>query len=150
MPDQKDINAAWLQSLDSNAGKITMLVPPKRIASLRKPYDYELPARECREMLQEAKAILKPFDTLLQCKLVDSKPTKYGCRVNLFLLGYRPGYCGEATRGLTVEQWQEATDKLRVHLVASLPDAMIYIDPWSSEKKFQARFETYVLFPELA
>jgi len=58
--------------------------------------------------------------------------------------------CGDPSKGITQEQWdaccQQTADTLKKYLGANV---LPYIEPWSSSKKFQMRFDTYIKFQEL-
>ena len=149
MPDQTNLNAMWRQTFNSNIGIITMLVAPKRASTLRKPYQYSMPAKQCRQLTQTINTVLKAFSGLQHAGM-DAKRTKYGCRLNIFALGYRPGYTGDQS-GIDANQWASCTQQVLDALKQTLgDDVALYVEPWSATNKFQARFETYVLFPELA
>lgn len=147
--NQQSINQAWKQELQTNVGSVTFLVPPQRNSGLRKPYQYKTTTAEFRGLKQGLKIIASQFGDNLQCDLVDSKPVTYGARLNCFLLGYKPGYTGGNT-GVTCDQWGKVTTELCARLKQSLgDDVLVYVEPWTAERKFQARFETYVMFSEL-
>lgn len=148
--NQEQTNQAWKQTIQPERGpSITILVPPVRNSGLRKPYQYQTTTAEFRKLKQDAKTIAEQFGNNLQCAGVDSKPVTYGARLDIFLLGYKPGHTGTTT-GVTRAQWEKVTTELCDRLKQSLgEDIAVYIEPWTAERKFQARFETYIMFEEL-
>ena len=147
-PEQKERNDSWLQ----DAGMITFLCPPERPTppGLRKPYQYILPIAETKKLLEELKTAIKPFDKpKLQMGGAYKKGLSRGIRLNIFLLGYYPGACGNLNEGITKEDWETVTKNVYDILVKYLPDACPYIEDWRTERKFQFRFETYIAFQEL-
>lgn len=147
--NQQQSNQAWQQEAQTNVGSVTFLVPPQRNSGLRKPYQYKTTTADFTRLKTELKTISTQFGFRLQCDLVDTKPVKYGSRLDCFLLGYAPGYVG-GLRGITREEWEKITTELCARLKQSLgDDVSVYVEPWTAERKFQARFETYVMFAEL-
>jgi hypothetical protein len=146
MKTQDEINKLWLQSYSSPVGTIVQLVPPTRtVPGLRKPYQYELPAPTIAALKATLRVVVHPYKLLLQCELVEFKALAHGVRLNLFLLGYRPGFCGDPSKGITAAQWDICTQSVRVVLDDALgEDTPVYVEPWNPDAKFQARFETYI------
>lgn len=144
--NQSEINAEWHQQLDSNVGKIGMLVQPRHVTpGLRKPYEWELEWDMLEALVLALRGIANSRTKWLQCALVEAKRLAFGRRVKIFLLGYRPGFCGPTeAEGITADQWQLTGDAVRLALKV-LPDAKPYIEEWSAEKKFQLRFEAYIM-----
>lgn len=147
MKTQQETNAEWTRTVPSNIGPIGILVPPQSNSGLRRPYHYERSIGECRSLEMDLKSIMSGFKQKLQCALLDLKAVKYGRRVQIFALGYRPGLCGDEHVGITDDQWQEFAGAIASRLRQSLGDEVsVYVEPWSDTKKFQLRFETYILY----
>lgn len=137
-------NDKWRQKLQGSIGEVEILVPPTRNSGLRKPYQFELTQQQMDELVSQLR---EEFDRVpkgrLQYGYVDFKPVKYGIRLDLFALGYRRG---DQNTGITAREWRRLTGALRIIVKSMLgDDAAVYIEPFSSERKFQARFETYIL-----
>lgn len=151
MKTQEQTNAEWHQTFESNAGQCTLLVKPARIVpGLRKPYEYEVTAQDARNLIADLNATLRHNKQLLQCGLVDKKTVTYGIRFNLFLLSYRRGLVSDSAAGCSPGQWQAITEAVVQRIKATLgDDCPVYVEPWTPDAKFQARFETYIKFREL-
>ena len=116
--------------------------PPR----LKKPYEYQATRPEFEATYKALRTYLSPLDPgELQCTLVDRKGITYGMRFNVFILAYDVGLCGDGT-GVTKDRWDSVVKKVEGMLTKLLgPNAKMYVEPWSSSGKFQARFETYVM-----
>ena len=150
--NQNEINNNWLKTVPTNVGECTFITPPVRVVpGLRKPYECEIPAAEGKQLVKELKDMFSNLESAsLQCVLVESKPTKYGIRLNIFLLGHRPDFCGEPHKGCNAQFWNVTTEWLATKLRETLGDwVQVYAEPWSADEKFQARFETYIKYSEL-
>ena len=120
-------------------------------ALLRKPYQYELPIAKAKIFLAELKALDKSYGTKLQCSLVATKPITLGIRLDVFFLGYCPGFCGPtSSTGLTKLEWDEFTAKLYVITELALGTTVdVQYEPWSDKKKFQVNLNLYIKYEEL-
>lgn len=140
--NQSQINSQWLQTLPCNVGTVGLLVQPRHVTpGLRKPYEWELDEDMIDAMVLWLRGIANR-KKWLQCGLVESKRLAFGRRVSIFLLSYRPGFCGDET-GITEEQWNRLAHSVRLALMV-LPGAKPYIEKWSATRKFQLRFECYI------
>jgi hypothetical protein len=147
---QADVNAKWRTTVQSDIGAWTFLQPPTRaVTGLRPPYQYKLPVKTVKELTLGLRSVIKYRPKLLQCGRVDSKPVTYGVRLDIFLLGYAPGLCGNTAFGATKEEWNLLTASIQDRLDLALGEAPMYVESWSAYRKFQARFETYIKFDEL-
>lgn len=151
---QEEINQEFRQTFQSNVGEVTILMQPRHTTpGLRKPYEYELPVADARALVKELKDYLKANGNegkALQCDLVDTKSVKYGMRLNVFLLGFRPGLTGEPEKGIYQHEWDRIWNGLIAIIKAQLGENVsVYVEPWSDKEKFQLRFETYIKFTEL-
>lgn len=103
-----------------------------------------------RQFIAAAKAVLKEYkDPILQCNMLEVKKLARGVRLTFFLLGYKPGLCGDPAEGITKKQWDDCCYRIQgaLHkLVAPIP---MYIAPWSATAKFQSRFDAYVAYSDL-
>jgi len=142
--NQQQSNQAWQQEAQTNVGSVTFLVPPQRNSGLRKPYQYQMAEVDILKLKKAIKDALKPYANLVQCDLVDFKRTGLGFRVNIFVLAFIPQFCGD-NRGVTEQQWNQLASALKQSLVQLDPEAPVYVEPWNTKAKFQARFETYIL-----
>jgi hypothetical protein len=115
-------------------------------------YQYEVSIKDGRELCKLLKNKFKQYEeeNLLQCSLLNTKPTVKGIRFEVFLLGYSPNYTSNGT-GITNEKWTEITKEISNILKSYLGniDNNIYIDAWSADKKFGLNFETYIQFSEM-
>lgn len=141
MKTQQEINDAWLVT----QGGITFLEPLRRESGLRKPYQYKLSESEILSLKAALKKAIEPWKAKLQCDLIDFKRTGLGFRLNIFLLGHTNTWTGMTSTGVTAEEWSAAVDAAKTALKPLDADAPVYAEPWTSERKFQARFETYIL-----
>ena len=149
MPTQKEINEAWQVECAGPAGlTLGVLVQPKQgDPTLRKPYEYTLDIADFRNLDNQIKALIKPYGkNKLQCDLVETKSVKYGQRLGVFLLGYRPGLCGDPSEGITKVEWEDLQAELTALLSLFLPGCKPYFEKWNKSSKFQARFDTYIMF----
>lgn len=111
---------------------------------LRHPYEHALTEEQWKELYAALRRVCK--SAKLQCDLVDRKPITYGYKINVFLLGYRPGLCGDGgtSEGITQLEWDALTSTLRHVIKSAVPSAVIHPEAWSSVKKFSFRWETYI------
>lgn len=118
-----------------------------RPEGLRKPYEYVLSMKEVEALCDELRAGLKDAESKgFQCSLVSRKGLTKGIWLSFFLLGYRPGF---GTAGVSPTLWGETVRVVQRLLTKYLgKDARVYAEPYSNDKKFQARFETYIMFGE--
>jgi hypothetical protein len=114
---------------------------------LRKPYEYLLSMAEIGTLNAALRDIASEFKGQLQCSLVSFKSLAFGKRVEVFFLGYRPGYCGDES-GITKLSWQKLTNDF-VAALSALPDAKPHIREWSDQSKFDIRFSTHIAAKEL-
>jgi hypothetical protein len=140
------------RDIPSNVGIITVLVTERqnRPAGLRKPYEYILPCAIAERKYKAIRDFLKEHgEEKFQCSYASKKGLSRGMKFNLFLLGYSPALCGPDKR-CTREEWEQAVVKTQemVHDMLG-PDARMYIDSFDPNKKFQARFETYIAYEEM-
>ena len=151
MKTQEEINALFNVKIGSSLGPVSLLQQPTReVPGLRKPYQYEVSAADGKQLVKDLQDMLNPLDNnSLQCSGVSTKPTKYGIRLDVFLLGFRPGFCGDSM-GCTDIFWQGVTLGLINRLKQTLGSSvLVYVEPWTDKEKFQARFETYIKYREL-
>lgn len=154
MKPQAEINAAWNQTYtakDGSGPSITMLQQPAQgIPGLRKPYQFVLDTKTAWKLPMDLRKLFAENPAWLQCDLVERKGTARGFKLNVFLLGYRPGFCGDVNEGLTAEQWKTLTNRTSAIIAAALGENIApYCEDWNAERKFQYRFETYIHYTEL-
>lgn len=120
---------------------------------LRSPYQSAISAAEFYSLHKEIKDYLKPYAKKLQCAGVDYKSIRYGARLNIFLLGYRPGYVGDIS-GITIEEWNlitlHITELLQTTFKGQINKHEIIKGDWSANSKFSFDFQRYVYFTESA
>lgn len=143
MKTQEEINKSWEQT----SGGITLLEPPQRESGLRKPYQYKMAEPEILKLKAALLTALQPWKSRLQCSLVEFKRTGLGFRVTVFLLAWPNTWeqPGKQKFYVSPEDWNETANTLKEALKPLDPDAPVYVEPWTGERKFQARFETYIL-----
>lgn len=146
---QATVNEKWKQKFQSNVGEIVMLVPPKRQSGLRKPYDFVAPMAEVAALVKDVKTILQPYaNGRLQCGHVATKSASRGRKFSVFLLGYKPGFCGTPD-GISAADWESVASTVKSRIANTLGDCEMYIEDWNPDHKFQARFETYIMYQEM-
>jgi hypothetical protein len=142
----------------SAIGPITVIETRRknRPVGLRKPYEYVLPLIEVNEIVSELRTALRGPTAptmrascgVFQCAEVSCKRLARGVKIDFFILGYRPGFCG-ATTGVTLPQWESVTKLVQDILTSYLgDDALAYIEPYSEDRKFQSRWEAYIMYEE--
>ncbi len=155
-------NEDYLVDVPTNIGTITVIdVKRKNVpAGLKKPYEYISSLPDVNNHYNKIKDYLKdkddsrkknlhPVPGKLQYASIDRKVVTKGIKLTVFLLGYSPRSTGDIT-GVTKDQWNaivKQTQKLLFDFLG--PDAEMYVEPFSTDDKFQARFETYVMYSEL-
>jgi len=145
---QSDINAEWHKELDSNVGKIGLLVQPRQVTpGLRKPYEWVLKTHEAYALSRSLIKLAKIERSACQCTLVETKSLRYGIHLSLFFLSCPPGWFKEYT-GHTALQWTSLGEALKFTLTP-LAGAKVYIEEWSDKKKFQIRFDAYIAAEEM-
>jgi len=139
----------WLQELGSNVGKVGLLVAPQQgLTGLRKPYQFEIPA----QLFFRMSKVINNIETFKLCQHggVMTKPTKYGSRFEVWVLGYATGFL-EGDGGVTELEWNALVKRITGILTEVLGESVKpYAEAWTAERKFQFRFETYIQFKELA
>ena len=140
-------NAMW--SVDAGCG-ITLLEAPTPENSLPGRYQYELPAETAGQMVVELKRKMKELDGVLQCSIVSVRTLARGIRLNVFLLGYdNVDAAGMSLPGIGEGEWEDAVGEVLGIIRSRLPDIIPYIEDWSTESKFQARWAGYIKYKEL-
>jgi hypothetical protein len=151
MGDKPMSQKEHLVDVQTNIGTITYVETTRknRPDGLRKPYEYVLPMKRAKELSEELRAGLKDsHEKGFQCSLVERKGLASGIRLHVFVLGYKPGLCG-ANDGVSPALWGETVRGVQRLLTGYLgKDARAYVEPYSNDKKFQLRFETYVMYEE--
>ena len=128
---------------------IGLLVKPDQgDGTLKKPYEFEIPAAVARQLGKDLKDLLKPLNKRLQYAYLETKAVSKGQRIGLYMLGYKPGLYPEV--GVTHGQWDTLCAALVKRITVTLGKRVdCYVEPWSPLRKFQFRFETYIKFTEL-
>ena len=151
MKTQEQINAAWNVNVPCSICTLGMLVPPRIETKLKKPYQYELPASQVTKLVADLKKIEKTAVANKQVLyfLVDTKPTKYGCRLHIWMDAR--GRSEKEPDGCSREDWDVVTTLVSLRLQQDLkPEVYFYIEPWRDDYQgFQARLETYIKYAEL-
>lgn len=156
-------NPAFLHTTDSEVGELGYVgvYRQNRPEGLKKPYEYVLPTAKAKKLYDDLAKLFKGLEMgygkkrdaegdKLQCAGPSKKSVSQGMRLNVFALGYTYGLCGEEGEGCSQEFWEDLCEKFQDTLVKYLgPDALIYAEPYSKEEKFEARFETYIMFKEM-
>lgn len=147
---QEKDNEAWTQSFGKPGMETTILVPPKIKTSLRKPYEFAIPAESARWLVVDLKQLALCFPGL-QYGSVDTKPVSRGVRLRLFYRSYCWVRGGTVTRecGVTTREWNRLIRDTRTILEGALGKVCFYAEPLVSGKKAHARFETYIKYTEL-
>ncbi len=153
MKTQTQINKEWevAYTLLPSGNRIGLLQPPIRKGKLKSPYQYQIPVASFRRLVEHLKEFISTFSPLaFQHTMVDTKPVKYGSRLEIWALGYMKSYTGDES-GLDKNTWDHFTQTIKEKLIDILgPDVPLYIEPWTPERKFQMKFYTYIMFTELA
>jgi len=141
-----------LHEIPTSIGPITVIGTERknRPAGLRKPYEYVVPLTAAEALVKELRSGLKDAEGKgFQCSLVSRKGLTRGIKLEIFLLGYRPNLCGDPT-GVSPALYGETVRLVQRTLNKCLGmDARMYAEPYSNDRKFQARFETYIMFEEM-
>jgi hypothetical protein len=114
---------------------------------IRKPYEYVATQAAVDNYVQQLRD-MKQFekDGKLQMFFVQRKGLTRGIRLEFSMLGFNKGLVGD-TRGLHSNEWDILVETVQQLLHSFLgKDALLYAEPWNDTSKFQARFETYILF----
>jgi hypothetical protein len=143
----------FLHNIDTNIGTIQFIMPTRinRPVELRKPYEYIVPIKRFAKHFDKINKTLKQIkeDETFQCAGIWKKSISKGVKLNIFMLGYTIGLCGDNS-GVTKKQWDETTNEIQKQLTSLLgEDAKMYIEPYCDNKKFQARFQAYIMYKEM-
>lgn len=96
------------------------------------------------EFFKNVKTKLTELDDYLQCWMVDIKKLTYGFRFTLFVLSSSELNTNNK-KNITEQTWDDLSSYLQKQLIDYLGDtAEIYKEPFSTTRKFQLRYETYV------
>lgn len=150
---QKRTNQEFLRTFPLHNGLNIPVIeqPPTRATTLRKPYQYCITIAQAKKMLADIKNLLNKdaITGQLQCDLICTKSIKFGIRLDFFLLACSPGLTSKGS-GLSEQEWIRITSSAKTIFEAGLGECPeMYIEPWSDSKKFQAQFETYIMYQEL-
>lgn len=121
---------------------------------MKKPYEYELKAADCKKFISDLKAACEKLKLRYQCASVFTKPVSKGVRLNLFLLACpiainNNGSCRDLP-ATSKSEWENDTAEFDKLIKSTLGKGVqFYVDEWGSERKFQAVFETYIKYAEL-
>ena len=144
-----------LHDIPTSVGIMTVIATSRRSGrplGLKKPYEYVLPFAQTRAIVKDLATGLEARggEDLFQCVLVEWKPLKNGIRLHLWVLGFRPGLCGPSEHaGVSRENWDNTCKFLQDTLFRYLgEDARMYSEPYSEDRKFQLRFDTYVMYSD--
>lgn len=144
---QDDINKAWERRAGPKGFETVGLIQPaplKPTSGLLRPYVFAASMAEVDIAKQRFKQLFKSYGDKIQCDLADFKKTGYGWRFTFFLLAYRPGLTHDAT-GIDSSQWISVTERCREIIWGLIgQEPMLYVEPFTNNAKFQARFETYI------
>lgn len=113
---------------------------------IRKPYEY-VSNVDRTPFIKTVRSLLNQLQKTgkLQCHIISSRSMAFGYKLELFALAFAPNYCGDK-RGITETEWNQLVETLQQHLFSLLgQDALLYAEPYSTTKKFQLRFSTYVM-----
>lgn len=121
-----------------------------RPKGLKQPYEYILPLAKATKSLRDLKKFLNSQDEAkFQCCGLFTKAVSKGIRVSVFILSYNIDHSVDKT-GCTETEWNELTKETQEKLFAILgKDAEMYIEPFTKERKFQARLQTYIAYKEM-
>lgn len=141
----------------------------KSVKPLRKPYQYLMPVSKAQRMVAELKMELRKESRLtMQYAHVDLKPVLRGTRLSVWALShhpyplsqvgpvliraqYHPAAISSSTSGVGRKEWKAFTTKLTSILGKYLGKRVkVYVEKWSTVSKFQYRFDTYIMYKELA
>ncbi len=142
---------ANIRTVQSNVGNIEIIDTRRKNVpeGLRKPYEYRLTTADCVNLYEGLRELLKPWQLKCQFASVQRKLLTRGIRLNVFVLAYTPGFCGDADAetGVRRLQWRGMCKQLENVLINFLgEDAQMYAEPYNTSDKFQARFETYIAY----
>lgn len=142
-----------LVDIPSNVGVVTFIDTSRKIRQpgLRKPYEYEISIQDKNNLLNELNSLLDQHKKTCQCAGVGVKTLSLGIRIDVFVLAYTPGLCGEVDEcGINRIQWKELCKGIQDILFKYLgKDARIYSDRYTKKDKFQARITAYLAFSEM-
>jgi hypothetical protein len=161
-------NSDHLIDVPTAIGPVTIISVRRKNkpVDLPKPYEYVLTVKQvetlhskmaklfdgmddCNESHEAARKHL-PEPSIpgkLQQASIHKKAISKGIRYEVFLLGFSTE--SRPPRGVTKKQWNEAVAKTQKLLKDTLgKDAKMYIDPFTTERKFQARFSAYIMYRE--
>jgi hypothetical protein len=151
----KHDNSDLLVDVPTTSGPVLTVIETarkNRPAGLNKPYEYVLRRtvadskfKSLQDYLRRRDMDVRKFQYCAICRKTLAK----GFRLNLFILGYTKGLCGNPDKGVTRQEWTNVCAKTQKALFGMLgQDAKAYIDEFSDSKKFQMRFEAYVAYKE--
>lgn len=112
-------------------------------------YSHVLTVARYREMMGRLKAFLKHYAPGMQYASAHDKAVTYGRKLDVYILGFPPGLCGDA-RGLPEQEWNEFITSFKQLIEEYLP-AVTYVrdQPWTDGEKSWVTVHTFVMFEEL-
>lgn len=155
---QPDINKLWEVRVKSQLGSdifICLEQPKQGDPTLKRPYQFVLPIKKCAALFESLRGYFEELyqkkPRILQCPNVARKSVKCGMRMNVFMLGYAPGFIGDES-GCSFEQWRAINEivwSMIQEVVGEDYQILPYVEDWTKERKFQARWETYFKYTEM-
>jgi hypothetical protein len=147
-------NSDWVQTVATNVGSVQILSAPlksRKETGLRHPYQFKASLADVRTLIKSLRELSKgdPYTKMQYGASPTSKSTTYGIRFDIFMLGFKPGYCGTPLTGVTREEWDKCVEEVTTAVRAVLPDVPVYASQWNPNNKFQFRIETYIMYSEL-
>jgi len=105
---------------------------------------------ELAALIKDVKGILACYSRpQVDCARLDTKALSRGRRFDLFLLGYSLNKRGSYVSGISEDDWLDVTNRLRDRIDSTLGECDMLVEAWSATSRFQARFETYVMYSEM-
>lgn len=143
----------FLHNIDTNIGTIQIIATTRvnRPVGLRKPYEYVVSIKRFKKHFDKINKVfenIKEGETFQHAGIWKKSISK-GIKLDIFMLGYAIGSCGNNS-GVTEKQWNETINKIQKQITYLLgEDAQMYVEPYCDNKKFQARFQTYIMYTEM-
>ena len=139
MKTQEQMNQEWME----DHGAYIILKAPKVNKELKGLYGHETKRENVLSLISKLKEIKKSENNKLQIYLLETKHLKRGYKISLFLLGYDPTLM-KTEYGMSERMWIDLTNEIKNVVSEIIPDAVFYVEPWTTTDKFSFRWEAYI------
>lgn len=119
---------------------------------MNRRYTHKADLATVQKTIRELTQVCDDFVASKKCQyaLVDTKPIKYGVRLEVSVLSFAPGLLDDPTRGCSPGEWVDLVHSLNRIMLSLPPGVMLKPDAYTTKSKFGVRTGyVYVGYTEL-